>query len=185
MKKSVWSVGLLAAVMLGLIAGSAQAWWPGKKRLQHADQNKDGVIQPAEVKAEKKWEQKQAVVDKVWEQKADLNHDGKLDRVELRAYYKKIVDQNGDGQITVEERKTFWLTRRAKVNTPVEQRFDADNNGWIEGDEAKAMMTALVEVIKTSGKAKVNTDIEKQFDVNNDGLIDESEAEGVREALGI
>lgn len=185
MKELVGRILIVGGFLFGLILVDAHAVDAPKKRFQHVDKNKDGVLEPAEIRKEKKERDQRAIVDKAWEKKADVNQDGKVDRVEIRMHRLRVMDANGDGKLSIEERQTFWLSKKAIVNTPAEQRFDVNNDGVISGDEAKKMMEALLIVIKTDGKAKVNTAIEKEFDANQDGLIDATEAEGLKEALGL
>lgn len=183
MKRQIGGVLLVAVFFCGVAANAVDK--PGK-RFRRTDKNKDGVLQPVEIRKAKKEKHKQrAVVDKKWEKKADVNHDGKVDPVEIRVYRRSVMDTSGDGKVSIEERRVFWLKKKAVVNTPAERRFDLNHDGVISGDEAQKMMSALLVVIKTNGKAKVNTSIEKEFDANNDGFIDATEADGVREALGL
>lgn len=167
---SVWAVS------------DAAAWWNAKKS-RPIDQNKNGKIEAPEAARAQKLQQK-SKVDQKWEQKADVNADGRVEPAEVRWYNRKIIDVDGDGRISLEERSSWWISRKAKVNTPAEARWDLNHNGVIEGEEARGMMHSRLLIIQTEGKAKVNTDIERAFDLNRDGFIDSQEAPALKEALG-
>jgi len=151
-----------------------------------ADANKDGVVQPVEAgKAHRDaYLDNRAVVNRPWEVKADQNHDGRVSAVELRAYHLSVMDKNNDGKIDLVERKAFWVLHKSKVNTELEQKYDKDGNGWIDGAEARELLKDRLILINTHGKAKVDTPLEANYDADNDGVIDKDEAEAIRDSLG-
>jgi len=103
-------------------------------------------------------------------------------RVHVR--WRAVMDVDANGVVTVAERRSYWRTRRAKVNTKVEAAYDADHNGIIEGVEVRAMLKGHLATVKRHGKAAVNTPIEAAFDANKDGVIQSHEADELRSALG-
>lgn len=182
--KSYNAAMFIVLVLCGLLAAPPVFAVSHKQKFKQADQNQDGKIQPVEARKEKQFEQQQkSKVDQPWEAKADVNGDGRVEKAEVRRYTRQKMDVNNDGTITAEERSAWWIERKAKVNTAAEKRWDLDQNGVIEGDEARQMMQSRLVIIKTDGKAKVNTDIERAFDANQDGVIDSQEAGGLKEAL--
>lgn len=152
-----------------------------------ADKNKDGVVQPIEAHKATvgAYLDKKSDVNRPWEAKADKDGNGKVDAVELRAYHLVVLDKNSDGKVDAFERHEYWVQRKSKVNTEVEKQFDIDGDGWINGEEAKALLKAKLLVINTHGKAKVDTALEADYDANGDGLITPDEAQAVKDALGI
>jgi hypothetical protein len=100
---------------------------------------------------------------------ADRNDDGVVDRKEMH------MEKNW-------ERKQ-WVKNRARVNNPVEVKYDKNGDGWLEPAETKEMLKDRYEVIKTDGKAKVNTAVEAQYDTNNDGILDAKEAHEMLEDI--
>jgi len=103
----------------------------------------------------------------------------------------KHADKNKDGVIDAKEVKMerSWersrITRRgkAKVNTPLESKYDADADGWLDDAEAKELLKDRYELVKTSGKAKVDSAFEQAYDFNNDGVLDADEAESMKEEI--
>ena len=127
---------------------------PAAVRARHADRNKDGVVGRKEVRMEKRWKHKQQM---------------------------KAVDKNADSIIDAKEKRLSWRHSKAKVNKPIEAKYDANGDGWLQPEEVKQMLKARHELIKTHGKAKVDTDVEKAYDANNDGIIDAEEAAAMAE----
>jgi len=181
---------------------------PAAARARHADRNKDGVVDRKEVKMERRWEHKQHMktVDKnadgviqpaekkleasrvntPWEKRADTNSDGRVSADEFSAWKaqaKERIDLNDDGTIDAKERRLSWRHSKARVNKPLEAKYDANGDGWLQPEEVKQMLKAKHELIKTRGKAKVDTDIEKEYDANNDGILDAEEAASMAEDL--
>jgi Ca2+-binding EF-hand superfamily protein len=68
---------------------------------------------------------------------------------------------------------------RAKVNTPIEKKYDANGDGWLQPDEVREMLKDKQAIIKTHGKAKVDTELEARYDANGDGIIDANEAKAM------
>jgi hypothetical protein len=109
---------------------------------------------------------------------ADKNDDGAVDRKEMRMEKKweqRRIDKDHD---QVPDK----LENKARVNTPLEQKYDANQDGVLERAEARQMIKDRYELIKTKGKAKVDTAIEKQYDANNDGVLDATEAAAMNAA---
>ena len=140
-------------------AGRAKVDSPLERRF---DADGDGVIDRDEAEAIRDALYDLSQVDKRWEALADRNKDGRVDRTEARA---------------------FWLRRRAKVNTPVERKYDTDGDGWLTGDEARKFLEDRLRLVHTHGRAKVDSPLERDFDADGDGIISHEEAELLREAI--
>ena len=170
--KILWTIVLvISSCILSAQAGPDNP--PARvRRLQHADRNKDGVVMPREMNAEKRFEKL-----------ADANGDGKVEPAEVRAYRYRVIDVNHDGKITVEERRAYYVSWKRVVNTEAEKKYDANGDGYLEWPEAREFLKDRLTIINTDGKAIVNTDIEREFDDNGDGVIDRSEAAELKEAL--
>ncbi len=151
-----------------------------------ADKNDNGTVDPGEraIAARKKYLAERSEVDKAWEEKADKNDDGTVGKMELKQHRAKVMDKNGDGTVDKVERKAWWKKRRSKANTALEKKFDADGDGYINGDEAKTLLRAKLRRINASGKARVDSDIEEEFDANGDGYLSREEAKAMKEAMG-
>lgn len=181
--------GVASGVALGVLCFVSFAYaQPGRaQQFKHADRNKDRVIDKKEWKMEKKWENKQhSRVNNWWEKMADTNSDGVVDSNELSAWKKlerERIDLNNDGVIDPKERRLSWRHGRAKVNTDLEQKYDANSDGWLEPGEVKELLKDKEALIKTHGKAKVDTEIESEYDANKDGIIDAEEAKNLMEDL--
>lgn len=145
-----------------------------------ADTDKDGVVEAKEARV---YFRAKSVVDRPWEEKADANNDGKVDWKEIHVYHKTQMDSDGNGIITVEERRAYWVKTKSVVNTEFEKKYDKDGDGYLSWDEGREMLKDKYAIIQTKGKAIVNTDLEAEFDANSDGVIDRSEAPAVREAI--
>lgn len=118
-----------------------------------------------------------------WKRQADKDADGSVSNEE-RARWKETaherMDLDGDGTISSKEKRLSWRHGKSKVNKPVEERYDADRDGFLQPQEVKAMLQDKYGLIKTRGRARVNSDIEKAYDGNNDGIIDGQEAEALK-----
>ena len=173
-------------VVVLLLVFTVSAFAKGKK-FKHADKNKDGTIDRKEWKMEKKWEHKQKTkVNTWWEKRADTNNDGVVDAGELSAWKKlkrERIDLNNDGVIDAKERRLCWRNAKSKVNTAVEQKYDANGDGWLEESEVRQMLRDRHQLVKTKGKAKVDSAIEAEYDINSNGIIDQEEAQAMKEDL--
>lgn len=170
-------------------------------KFKHADKNRDGVISPHEWHKEKQFEKRK--VKKAgkkakkkarrkkkklnwWEKRADVNEDGIVDKKE-RAAWKKLekerIDMDGDGVISPKERRLCWRHARSRVNTKLEKKYDANEDGWLEPDEVREMLKARHALIKSKGKAKVDSAIEEGYDINEDGILDKDEAKAMKKDL--
>ena len=96
----------------------------------------------------------------------------------------KHADRNKDGVVDQKEMKMErkwerkqWMKSKAKVNNPVEVKYDKNGDGFLEPAEMKEMLKDKHELIRTNGKAKVDTATEAEYDTNKDGIIDAKEAE--------
>ncbi len=168
MRKTAWAAVLVASLAWGVLAAPPSPPPPATARKAHADQNKDGVVTPREIKQEKKWELKQkSKVDKPWEAKADVNQDGRVGPREAaaagRQYYlrelsvadrpwEKAADANGDGKVDVKELRVFHVSK-----------MDVDGDGKITGIERRTYWVQK--------RAVVNTAAEKKYDANADGYL--------------
>lgn len=103
----------------------------------------------------------------------------------------KHADKNKDGVIDAKEVKMekSWEKSRmarhgkAKVNTPLESKYDANQDGWLDNVEAAELLKDRYELVKTSGKARVDSALEQAYDTNNDGVLDADEAERMKEEV--
>ena len=176
---------IIMVLALAVFVSEALAKPPVEARLKHADKNKDGVVDKKEIHMEKQWEQEQrAKVNNWWERRADTNNDGKVDSNELSSWKqltKERIDLNNDGVIDAKERRLSWRHARARVNTALEKKYDANADGWLEPAEVKELLKDRYALIRTKGKAKVDTAIEEDYDTNEDGAIDAQEAEAMKE----
>lgn len=145
-----------------------------------ADADKDGVVEAGEAKV---YFRAKSTVDRPWEAKADANNDGKVELKELRVYHKTQMDADGNGMVTVAERRSYWVKGRALVNTEAEKHYDTNGDGYLSWDEGKELLKDKAAIIKTNGKAIVSNDIEAEFDSNSDGIIDGKEAPALLEAI--
>lgn len=150
-----------------------------------ADKNKDGVVGPRENAAARReaYLENRSSVDKPWEQRADANGDGKVDGTELKGFWRARLDKNGDGLVDATERRAHWIAWKSKVNTPAEKAHDADGDGFLSGEEARAFLRDRLRLIMTHGRAQVDTELERQFDANGDGILDATEAAALRDAI--
>ena len=175
----------IMVLALAVFVSQASAKPPVEVRAKHADRNQDGVVDNKEIQMEKQWEQKQrAKVNTWWEKRADTNNDGKVDTDELAAWKqltRERLDLNNDGVIDAKERRLSWRHARARVNTALEKKYDANADGWLEPAEVKELLKDRYTLIKTNGKAKVDTAIEEDYDTNGDGVIDAGEAAAMKE----
>lgn len=189
-KKVLMVIGVIA--MASIFITSIVAAKPGPTpadKFKHADRNKDGVVDRKEAKMERKWEKKQilkrtdkdkdlvpdklegrASVDKKWEAEADTNKDGVVDAVEIAQW-----------KASHPGRRVGWKHNKAKVNTPIEAKYDKNGNGWLEPAEAKDMIRDKHIMVATHGKAKVDSPLEAEYDTNKDGMIDPVEAKAMKE----
>jgi len=92
----------------------------------------------------------------------------------------KLADRNHDGYVDRKEARLAWRHAHAKVNTALERKYDADENGYLGPAEARAMLRDRLRIIETHGKAIVNTDIERAYDADGDGILDRGEARRLR-----
>ena len=138
------------------------------------------MVDEQERRIEQSWEQKQRYrLNSWWGSRADTNKDGKIDSKEMAAWKKlkkERLDLNGDGRITPEEVRLSWQHTRSDVNTPLEAKYDKNNDGWLQPQEAKEFLKNRLTLIKTLDKTMVESLIEKEYDINEDGFIDHQEA---------
>jgi len=134
---------------------------------------------------EQKWQERQT--NSWWEQRADTNKDGHVDTGELSAWkelQKEHIDLNNDGVIDAKEKRLCWLHARSRVNTELEQKFDENNDGWLDPEEARKLLFRRVDAIFASnGKSPIKSALEEAYDTNNDGVIDLEELKTLREDL--
>jgi Ca2+-binding EF-hand superfamily protein len=177
---------LLAAFLVSSV--EAQPKKGPKPKFRHTDRNKDGRVDRKEMRMQKKWEKKQRAekVKTWWHKRADTDGDGKLNAQERAAWKtltKERIDLDGDGVISPKERRLCWRHARSRVNTALEKKYDANDNGWLEPEEVKELFKNRYEHIKAHGKAKVDSPLEEEYDENDDGVIDANEAEVINEDI--
>ena len=122
------------------------------------------------------------------EDRADTNNDGKVDSHELSNWKKSEsgrIDLNGDGVIDAKEKRLSWRQAKSKVNTPLEKKYDANQDGWLEPSEIKNMLRDRYALIQTNGKVKVDTPIEAEYDDDGDGILNRKEAEDLKADLDL
>ena len=141
---------------------------PPAARARHADRNRDGVVTPREVRADKTWAHDQkAKVNTPWEARADKDHDGVVEPREAArlnsAHYMRTAslvdrpwearaDLNNDGRVNRAELHVYHLGQ-----------LDADHNGLITPAERQNYWVGK--------RAVVNTPLEKRYDTNGDGYL--------------
>ena len=81
------------------------------------------------------------------------------------------------------ESEAYWSTWRNKANTPLEVKYDANRDGYIDWVEAKLLLRNRLTIIDTDGQVIVSTDIERAFDTDNNGILDTNEAIAIRKAI--
>lgn len=150
-----------------------------------ADRDHDGIVEPGEAARARGvgYARNLSAVDRPWEKAVDLNHNGKVDASELRAFHLTHLDFNRDGIITPAEHRAYWLQNRAVVDTMLEKKYDANGDGYLNWIEAREMFKDRHIIIKTHGKAIVSNDMELTFDTNKDGMIDRDEAAKIQAAF--
>ena len=84
--------------------------------------------------------------------------------------------------------KKRWVAickHKAKVNNPIEKKFDANNNGFLDKGEMKALILAKIKHRKKFRlkRTKCETEVERALDANNDGFLEEDELDGVEAEL--
>jgi Ca2+-binding EF-hand superfamily protein len=164
--------------------------WEHKKKekvkdiFKGADVNRDGMVSESEIN---NWKPTKKA-DSWWKKKADTNNDGVVSEGEVGAWKKlcnEKMDLNKDGKIDQKEKRKCWRHAKSKVNTPVEKKYDTNQDGWLQESEVKEMLKDKHELIKTKGKAKADTEVEKEYDANKDGVIDSNEAESMKEDVNL
>lgn len=105
--------------------------------------------------------------------KVDRNKDGVIDKKEIK------MEKSRE---RYEERRA-WKIRKAKVNSAVEAKYDANGDGWLQPSEARELVRSRYELVKTNGKARVDTELEAKYDANGDGVIEYNEAVAMQEDL--
>ncbi|MFH1339435.1 MAG: hypothetical protein ABIH40_06305 [Candidatus Omnitrophota bacterium] len=121
-----------------------------------------------------------------WEKRADTDGNDVVDSDELSAWKKlekERIDLNNDGIIDAKEKRLCWRHARSRVNTPLEEKYDKNADGWLEAEEVKELLKDKRTLIKTHGQAKVDTDIEREYDTNGDGILDAGESEVLKEDI--
>jgi len=154
---------------------------PVPARIRHADKNKDGVVDSKEIKMEK------SEVNTPWENKADVDNDGRVEKAEAAAWRelkRERADLNNDGVLDSSEKRLFWKYGERKVDNPIEAKYDLNGDGWLSPAESRELLKDKRTLIKTDGKAKVDTAIEAEYDTNADGILDASEAKYMNDDLG-
>lgn len=125
--------------------------------------------------------------DSWWKDRADLNKDGTLDDQEISAWKdleRERLDVNQDGKIDDQEKRLVWKLVRSPITTELEQRFDADNSGWLEPEESRKLLFRRVDFIfDTNGSLAMKTGLEELYDANADGIVDLEELKSLREDL--
>ena len=94
------------------------------------------------------------------------------------------LDSNRDHQIDDAEKRQVWKYLPSPANTELEQKFDADGNGWLESEETRKILFRRIEsIFMTNGREAIKTGLEKLYDTNQDGVIDLEELKSLREDL--
>lgn len=184
----VYQKFLIAVVLFLLVFGlSSNSYAQKGKVFRHADRNRNGSIDQTEWRKEKQWQERQrSKGTNWWKEQADSDKDGAVsaeERLRWKEQERQRLDLNNDGVIDAKEKGLSWRHGRAKVNTPLEKQYDANNDGFLQAEEAKAFLKARQEIIATAGKAKVDSPWEKKYDENNDNIIDQNEVEKMKEDL--
>lgn len=126
-----YAILVFILTILILSSFTFKAWSAGPGRLEHADRNKDGVIDKKEWKMEKEYEKSQRFkVDTPLERKYDTDHDGWIEPDEKRKLLEDkyaLVKTNG----------------KAKVDTAIEAKYDTNSDGIIDIKEGQLLKQDL------------------------------------------
>ncbi|MFH1093971.1 MAG: hypothetical protein V1739_07450 [Candidatus Omnitrophota bacterium] len=159
-------------------------------KAQKMDRNKDGMIDRKEqIQAKQKIENREREEKQTnnwWRKRADTDNDGKVSDQEEAAWKKMTrerIDMDGDGVISSKERRLSWRHAKSRVNTKLEKQYDANNDGWLEPEEAKNLLRSRRELLKTKEKAKVDSEVEAGYDTDENGIIDAGEAAAMSEDI--
>lgn len=118
---------------------------------RRADVNDDGTVSLYErnVVRGKRFLNNRSEVNRQWERNADVNKDGNIDKGELHHQYVITMDSNSDGLVDKKERKVYAIKRKSRVNTEIERKHDTNGNGYIDRDEARALVKDRLRMINT------------------------------------
>ncbi len=157
-----------------------------KKWEEKADKDDSGTISKEEYRkaSTHNYLKNRSEVDKKWEAKADVDGSGSVSGAEYKKFRNTQMDKDGSGSVSKQERDNYWKQRKSRANTDREKKYDADGDGYLDGDEAKEMLRDRLRIINTQGRAKVDGALEREFDANDDGIIDRAEAAAMKDAVG-
>lgn len=90
-----------------------------------------------------------------------------------------VFDENGDGQLSHEERVAMvdaLEARCQRVRAAVVARFDANGDGTLDATERQAAKDAFLARVQAMKQHVLD-----QYDVNHDGVLDETERQALRD----
>jgi Ca2+-binding EF-hand superfamily protein len=186
MKRRVWTALIAFAISVSIAISTLADTLKGYEA-RHADKNRDGRIDKRELRMQKEEEARHNKALTWREKRAGVGKDSKVYSKELppwKRVEKERVDTDSDGKIDMKENRTWWKDTRHSVTTPAEKRYDNNQNGWLEPEEMKKILSDKYAAIKAQGQAKVDTDMEFGYDTDTDGVIDSKEAEELKKDLG-
>jgi Ca2+-binding EF-hand superfamily protein len=181
MKARINQIFLCIFIFLVVLLAVSWAQISGDEKLNDAENEEADTINAEQVQ-----EDQEGKVDSWWKERPDLNKDGSIDAEELDAWNseKEFIDLNRDGQIDDAEKRLAWKCIRSPIKTELEQKFDENNDGWLEPEEARNLLIRRVDFIyQTNGKGAIKTALEELYDTNGDGAIDLEEVKTLKEDL--
>jgi hypothetical protein len=77
-----------------------------------------------------------------------------------------------------------WKTKLIVVMNRAEQKFDANNDGYLQRSEVVAYLQDVVKQVQSKGSLKINSDILAEYDKDGNKSIDRYEATDIMSDIG-